>query len=688
MQDSTKSQQERQAALEELQALYPAYFENIDIERSSQEDIAEAYRRATAAINLKIQAQAIESLATEKFVEIAKEQRKQSRLAAAATLFESDAFKAKANELSGLGVDLQKALSSQAKETNTNVAVLDKEYQDLLLQLKDLQVQTAANTATDEAAAKRLEETGKAAEKAAAMRKKAAEESKKADEARAKAIEKLTSDTIKFEEQQAQALADLQKQISQAVIDNIEDEGKKVLAQEAFNFAEQKAQREANFEELIARIEQQEQKLIDVFGENSKEVIAFRAETNDQLAALEAAFYALAEQEAIEHEQRLKEIEAKGETERAQAEQEARAAQIEQLTQNYNLIELKLREQLANQEITAKEFEQERLNNQRDFLQSQIDSLDASDKDYILKRQELITQLAELDRKQSDNEIKEADFRDKEKLKKLAKFLQAAQQINNAIFSVIDSSTQNQLKKFDEQIAARQNVISNLETQIQDATGLEREFLEQQRAEEIRQAEQLAKQKQQIEKRAAKERKASAIIQAIINTALGVTQALATLPPPFSFITAGITGAIGAVEVATIAAQPLATGGIVGKNINGTPIKRSNGDDTLTTLKRGEVVLNKKQQSALGGGKTFASIGVPGFAAGGLVGSSITPTLPSNLASSEISQSLEFVKAIDNKTDAINNRIDRLEVNYTPNTQEAIDRDQNDIKEIRNRSML
>jgi hypothetical protein len=161
------------------------------------------------------------------------------------------------------------------------------------------------------------------------------------------------------------------------------------------------------------------------------------------------------------------------------------------------------------------------------------------------------------------------------------------------------------------------------------------------------------------------------------------------LPPPFSFITAGITGALGAVEVATIAAQPLATGGIVGTNINGKAIKRSNGDNVLTTLKRGEVVLNERQQGMLGGSSTFAGIGVPGFAGGGLVTNSITPSLPSSFnSSSALNDSLALIKALDKKTDAISGMVARQEVVFTPDTQAAIDKDKTDKRQIRVQSTL
>jgi hypothetical protein len=65
-----------------------------------------------------------------------------------------------------------------------------------------------------------------------------------------------------------------------------------------------------------------------------------------------------------------------------------------------------------------------------------------------------------------------------------------------------------------------------------------------------------------------------------------------------------------------------ANGGLSGTRISagmGMPIRRSNGDNMLATIKTGEVILNQRQQNALGGSNTFKRIGVPGFANGGMV---------------------------------------------------------------------
>ena len=71
-------------------------------------------------------------------------------------------------------------------------------------------------------------------------------------------------------------------------------------------------------------------------------------------------------------------------------------------------------------------------------------------------------------------------------------------------------------------------------------------------------AEKDAKQ-EELALKQAKRQKALALVQAIINTAMAVTSALAS-PPPASFVMAGIAAAMGAVEIALIAAQPITTG--------------------------------------------------------------------------------------------------------------------------------
>ena len=67
----------------------------------------------------------------------------------------------------------------------------------------------------------------------------------------------------------------------------------------------------------------------------------------------------------------------------------------------------------------------------------------------------------------------------------------------------------------------------------------------------------LDKKKTEIANRQAKRDKAQGIFSATINTASSIMQALANVAPPYSYVLAAISAAMGAVQIATIASTPL-----------------------------------------------------------------------------------------------------------------------------------
>lgn len=231
-------------------------------------------------------------------------------------------------------------------------------------------------------------------------------------------------------------------------------------------------------------------------------------------------------------------------------------------------------------------------------------------------------------------------------------------------FSAIDAFTQaaNERRNaiFAEQIAATENRIAELEQRAAATTGFRKRIFEQSIAQEKKLLEQQRLNAEAEQKKQAKAEKRLASIQAIIFGALAFQKALASSLPPANFINAALVAVATAAQLATINAQPLAKGGVVG--ISGRRVTdrqnipaRSNGDNVLATVKRGEVVLNQRQQTALGGARTFKQIGVPGFAGGGPVGVPITaPRIPGS------ENALAAIEAMDRKTDAINARLDRL----------------------------
>jgi hypothetical protein len=118
---------------------------------------------------------------------------------------------------------------------------------------------------------------------------------------------------------------------------------------------------------------------------------------------------------------------------------------------------------------------------------------------------------------------------------------------------------------------------------------------------------------------------------------------------------AGLTTSIQGVQTLS----GYADGGLIS---GGLEVSRSNGDNRLITAKDGEVILNERQQMLLGGSDIFRSIGVPGFATGGVVGSPIsslsniqnqfTNTLNSEMLSESIRKAVLEGSAIGTATGA------------------------------------
>jgi hypothetical protein len=133
----------------------------------------------------------------------------------------------------------------------------------------------------------------------------------------------------------------------------------------------------------------------------------------------------------------------------------------------------------------------------------------------------------------------------------------------------------------------------------------------------------------QIFEQGSAEAKALAVGNAIINTYKAANVALASAPPPFGQILMALTISGGLANVKKILSTPtkqgvpayaeggkVLSGQFIGSN-DGTPIRRSNGDNLLATVKSGEVILNESQQMALGGDAVFRRLGISGFAEGG-----------------------------------------------------------------------
>lgn len=125
------------------------------------------------------------------------------------------------------------------------------------------------------------------------------------------------------------------------------------------------------------------------------------------------------------------------------------------------------------------------------------------------------------------------------------------------------NSTEDELKtaRGERRLALIDGLAQQREAYLQETDSLKKQQIEK---EKIAKKEEALKKKQDaLEKKRKQQQKQQSIINAIVNTALGVTQALSAYPPPTSWILASAVGAMGAVQIATISSQKYANGGVL-----------------------------------------------------------------------------------------------------------------------------
>jgi DNA repair exonuclease SbcCD ATPase subunit len=126
---------------------------------------------------------------------------------------------------------------------------------------------------------------------------------------------------------------------------------------------------------------------------------------------------------------------------------------------------------------------------------------------------------------------------------------------------------------------------------------LETEALQKQQLEKekiAKKEEQLKKKQDELEKKRKKQEKVQKLVSATINTATGVTQALAAYPPPLSTILAAAVGALGSAQIAMISAQKYAKGGVIdapSHTQGGYKIPTKKG---ISEVEGNEFIVNKK----------------------------------------------------------------------------------------------
>lgn len=498
-------------------------------------------------------------------------------------------------------------------------------------------------------------------------------------------------------------LNELSSRVAQAGIDAIQDQTAKEIAAEQSRYAQVGTEllqlsREQEAAQLEARI-----KLVEAFGPNSARVKEFDERALADVAARREQAAAIERQELENHLRALEAI--KADAQRREATQ--RLAQIQAsiaataegyaiqanadaigLEQAINkVLQSKLGAGEKNQIILSLRLKAEQNSIQQEVLQideqiakvkaalqvlaeddtltsasiEEYNTLNAQLDSYSLKR-------AQLEKAHTETVIAEEAKRRATRDKEIQGGLQNAQQVIQIFDTFAKAISANEIAQVTEREQASNDRIAGIEKKLQGATGTQKIELEKQLANEKKQGEQIAKEKAKLQKEEAQRAKAFAVIQSIIATALAVSRALATPPAPNVFA-AALAGGLGVAQTALIAAQPAATGGVMGVQQQGGGLvvmaqnipQMKNGDNVLATLRRGEVVLNKRQQAMLGGAPTFRAMNVPGFAEGGAAGGIISAPDLSGITSAERLKQLEANQdLLIGYTKATNNRIDRI----------------------------
>lgn len=172
----------------------------------------------------------------------------------------------------------------------------------------------------------------------------------------------------------------------------------------------------------------------------------------------------------------------------------------------------------------------------------------------VINAEERNRRLEDVDREHQDRiaEIRRqaSQQRLQEWANEFEQYVRLGQQITSAVQGFADQQTRHSIERAEERAEAE---IAALER-----SGASAEVIAEQKA-AIEQR--LDEKREQLEKAAFERNKAVSLVNAVINTALGVTQALSSAPPPASFILAGLVAAAGAVQIATIASSQYSGGG-------------------------------------------------------------------------------------------------------------------------------
>lgn len=219
-------------------------------------------------------------------------------------------------------------------------------------------------------------------------------------------------------------------------------------------------------------------------------------------------------------------------------------------------------------------------------------------------------------------------------------FIENQKQLEENQVALSDEYFKGQVEKAQEQLQMFQTFSDSIFTIIgnnaQSRSRREQKLLEERKEAGVITEEQYEKQVEQVQRKAFERKKRLDIAQAIVNGALAMTQTAANVGFPLQFVFSPIVAAMTAAQIAVIASQKFADGGLIEKFANGGMVvgkSHAQGGEKFAVggrvaeLEGGEAVINKRStamfkgqlsaMNAAGGGVKFADGGLmnmPSFA--------------------------------------------------------------------------
>lgn len=247
-------------------------------------------------------------------------------------------------------------------------------------------------------------------------------------------------------------------------------------------------------------------------------------------------------------------------------------------------------------------------NNSNEQYRITMESLDAqiaAEEDGSIEQERLLAQREQLER----------DYYS-QKIDQVQEYADAAMNITSSIFEAMASAEQAELEDYKAKQDAKTAILDDR---------LDKNQISQKRYEEevARLEAETAAMEEEIAAEQAQREKTQAIIDATINTALSVSKTLATLGVPAGIVPAAIAAALGAVQIATIAAAKAARGMLIQGEVKdggmlfgashaqgGIPIEAEGGE---AIINKRSTAMFREELSAInqaGGGVRFAKGGV------------------------------------------------------------------------------